>query len=308
MAMNPETADPNQAYVYPYHVYQDLIETALPDYLGCQDLKDGGQVGEAARYSLMNGGKRVRPILLLAVMSMLDNPIEDGLPFACAIEMIHTYSLIHDDLPCMDNDDQRRGQPTCHIKFGEDFAVLAGDHLLNRAYEILLSAISLNKPGTLEAARIIARAAGSRGMIGGQALDLSAEGQSIQLEDLEHLHRMKTGALIKAPILAAAALAQTDQATIDQLELLGEAIGLAFQIRDDILDVTASDTMLGKTAGKDERDQKATYVTLLGMEQAMVRLREATEQALTALASLEKMGYCTAFLRSLTCKLMDRNK
>jgi geranylgeranyl diphosphate synthase, type II len=288
--------------------YQDEVEEALPDFFPTQPAGQGGRVVEAAQYSLLGGGKRIRPALLLAVCDMLGHGRSVALPFACALEMIHTYSLIHDDLPCMDDDDLRRGRPTCHKAFGEAWAVLAGDALLNRAFEIMLDAISPANPGTLAAARLIGQAAGSRGMIGGQALDIAAKGRSIALDDLKTLHRMKTGALLWAPILAGAALAGADPAVTGLLDRYAGSIGLAFQIQDDILDATSDSQMLGKSAGKDERDNKPTYVSLLGLDDARTQLADAIRDAQSAAAGLAKHGLDTGFLTDLAHYLEFRPK
>ncbi len=290
-----------------YARYLAAVEAALPLYLPEQADADGGLVVAAARYSLLGGGKRFRPVLLLGTVDLLGGDWQRALPAACALEMIHTYSLIHDDLPCMDDDDLRRGRPTCHRVYGEAIAVLAGDTLLNRAYEVLLDAVDPTLPGTVAAARLIAHAAGSRGMIGGQTLDLAAEGRLIDEPSLRTLHRMKTGALIKAPILAAASLAGTAPAVTGILERYAEAIGLAFQIQDDILDVTSDAAALGKTAGKDQRDRKSTYVTLLGLDAARRRLDEAIAAARGCLAELHAAGPDMTFLSGLTTYLLDRS-
>jgi geranylgeranyl diphosphate synthase, type II len=289
-----------------YQQYLTDLETALPLYLPEQPREKGGLPVEAARYSLLGGGKRVRPVLLLAFCDLLGVERPAAMPFACALEMIHTYSLIHDDLPCMDDDDLRRGHPTCHRAYGEAVAILAGDTLLNRACEILLATVSLDLPGSLQAARLIAAAAGSKGMIGGQALDLAAEGKSIQLEDLRQIHKLKTGALIMAPVMAAACLAGASSEITMILENFASAIGLAFQIQDDILDVTADTAALGKSTGKDQRDQKSTYVALLGLEQARRHLVDSIGTARKALADLDRAGLRTEFLSGLTDYLLAR--
>lgn len=282
------------------------FEIELPDYLPEQPLEQGGRVTEAARYSLLSGGKRIRPVLLLVVCEMLDVSRSAAMPFACALEMIHTYSLIHDDLPCMDNDDLRRGNPTCHKVYGEALAVLAGDALLNRAYEILLSAVKTGLNGSVDASMAIAAAAGNQGMIGGQTLDLAAEGKMIPLAELQILHQMKTGALLKAPVMAAASLAGAESRISDQLEKYASAIGLAFQIQDDILDATSDSQTMGKTVGKDQRDQKATYVSLLGIENARQQLDNTISTAHDALKFLRSIGLDTFFLEGLADFLQVR--
>ncbi len=283
-----------------YDAFQAAVDAALPDYLPEQAELADGKVVEAARYSLLGGGKRIRPVLLLATAEMLGVNRSVALPFAVALEMIHTYSLIHDDLPCMDDDDLRRGRPTCHKVYSEALAVLAGDALLNRAYEILLDAIRPEIPGSVEAARRIASAAGSRGMIGGQSLDLAAAGQTITLPELRILHQLKTGALLKAPVLAAAALAGVDQEMTELLTEYAVALGLAFQIQDDILDTTSDAGTLGKTVGKDARDKKPTYVSLLGTSSAKVHLDDSISLAASTLHAMHLAGLKTHFLEGLT--------
>jgi geranylgeranyl diphosphate synthase type II len=290
--------------------FQDLvgqIETGLEAALPPLTESEGGRVVEASRYSLLGGGKRIRPVLLLATAESLGMPLELGLPYALAIEMIHTYSLIHDDLPCMDDDDFRRGRPTCHKQFGEAIAVLAGDALLNRAFEVVLDNKMSGHDNGLKAARIIAKAAGSQGMIGGQILDLAAEGRIIAPEALRLLHSLKTGRLIAAPVLAACALAGAAEDITGDFRVFAENLGLAFQIQDDILDVTASSEKLGKSTGKDSRDLKSTYVTLFGMDQSQSMLVEVTDQAKQALLRLAEHGYQVDFLVGLTEFLLTRD-
>lgn len=305
MARRPEPILPPDNCRRQYKIWQDQIEQVLPDYVGVAKPDQGGLAVEAARYSLLSGGKRLRPVLLLATAAMLGLSADRVMPFAAAVEMIHTYSLIHDDLPCMDNDDLRRGQPTCHKVYGEAMAVLAGDFLLNRACEVLLDAVDLAWPETVTAARLISRAAGGRGMIGGQVLDLTSAHKTISVQALQQLHRMKTGALLSAPVEAAAVLARARQQDLQALTAFGAAIGLAFQIRDDILDVTADAATLGKTTGKDDRDGKSTYVTMLGLTKADQRLRRAALEAETAL-DIVKQNHDVSFLRDLTRQLTDR--
>lgn len=284
-----------------------LIEQALPQALPEQAIDSGGLVVDAARYSLLAGGKRVRPILTLATAELLGLDISAVMPFALAIEMIHTYSLIHDDLPCMDDDDLRRGRPTCHKVYGEATAVLAGDTLLNSAYEVMLSAADPAVPQTIYAAQLIARSAGSRGMIGGQALDLAAEKNQIDGDSLKRLHQMKTGALLSAPVLTAAVMARAEPEIYSRLEQFSAAIGLAFQIQDDILDVTANSEQMGKTTGKDERDRKSTYVSLYGLDGARTELDQAINQAKQSLSELKvRYNLDTGFLNGLSDFLLNR--
>lgn len=290
-----------------YQAYLATIEAGLAAALPPQNEADGGSVVEASRYSLLGGGKRIRPVLLLATADCLGLGLEQALPYALALEMIHTYSLIHDDLPCMDDDDFRRGRPTCHKQFGEALAVLAGDNLLNRAYEIVLNDMMSGHENKIKAAQIIAKAAGSQGMIGGQTLDLAAEGRMISPEELRHLHSLKTGQLIAAPVLAACALAGADPEIKLEFRSFAENLGLAFQIQDDILDVTATADKLGKTTGKDSRDHKSTYISLFGLDKSQLMLIDVTDQAGQALNRLSGYGYDMQFLAGLTQFLLTRD-
>lgn len=290
-----------------YQSYLDLFEPYLEQAFPEQERAWGGDVATAARYSLLSGGKRIRPVLALATLACLGREPEQALPYAAALEMIHTYSLVHDDLPCMDDDDLRRGRPTCHKQFGEALAVLAGDALLNRAFEVILDDMTTGCQNKLEAARIIARAAGSSGMIAGQTLDLEAEGQLIPPEKLERLHQLKTGQLILAPVLSACALAGASDFVTSLFQTFAANLGLAFQIQDDILDVTASESRLGKSTGKDQRDQKSTYVTLFGLDTARTFLLDATRLAKEALGAAAGLGYDTTFLEDLADYLLQRD-
>jgi geranylgeranyl diphosphate synthase type II len=248
---------------------------------------------ETMRYSLFVGGKRVRPVLCLAAgRCVSDAPGLDErlLPAACALECVHTYSLIHDDLPAMDNDDLRRGQPTCHKKFGEAEAILAGDGLLTYAFELISSE---RFPGPEPAVRlrmtaILAKAAGSLGMVGGQFLDIASEEKQILFELLQTIHRSKTGALLTAAAQMGAVGGGADEAQLQALTEYGQAVGLAFQIADDLLDVTASTAQLGKTAGHDAEQGKATYPAFFGVEKSRVLANEAAERAVTALAAFDE--------------------
>jgi geranylgeranyl diphosphate synthase type II len=257
------------------------------------------RLGEAARYSLEAGGKRVRPVLCLLACEAVGGTAMAALPGALALEYVHTYSLIHDDLPAMDDDDLRRGRPTNHKVFGEGHAILAGDALLTEAFGVLAAA-DLDPVRRAEALKLLAESAGWRGMAGGQALDL--EGEKIASYDLDHLrliHRLKTGALLRASLEIGAVLGGAAPAERAVLRACGEAIGLAFQIQDDILDATATDAALGKRAGKDAGRGKITYPSLLGLEGARKALSEATETALCHLASLSNRNSLAAWARYL---------
>jgi geranylgeranyl diphosphate synthase type II len=262
----------------------------------------------AMRYSLIAGGKRLRPVLALAVCEMLGDDPRKVLPFACAIEMIHTYSLIHDDLPAMDNDDYRRGGPTNHKVFGEGTAILAGDALLNQAFEVMLENISANPTNALKginAMGIIAKAAGASGMIGGQVVDLESEGKDISKELLLHMYRCKTGALIKAPVLAAAVLCGADVNDMNMLEQFGNGIGLAFQVKDDILDIEGSSKEMGKNCGSDISNDKSTFVSLYGLEESKRLVCELTDRAADC---INGFGEKAVFLKALTEYLTKREK
>jgi len=242
----------------------------------------------AMRYSLFVGGKRIRPILCLAAGAAVDvDPAleEDLLPVACALECIHTYSLIHDDLPAMDDDDLRRGHPTNHKKFGEAAAILAGDGLLTFAFDLLSSPgnTSLDDAARLRIVQLVSRAAGSLGMVGGQTLDMAGEGKKIEFEMLKTIHRNKTGALITAAVLSGAVGARATSAQYEALRTYGDAIGLAFQIVDDLLDVTSTTEELGKTAGSDVEHNKATYPAYFGIDGTRDRAAQAIQASLDAL-------------------------
>ncbi len=257
------------------------------------------RLGEAVRYSLEAGGKRVRPVLCLLACEAVGGTAEQALPGALALEFVHTYSLIHDDLPAMDDDDLRRGRPTNHMVFGEGHAILAGDALLTEAFGVLASA-DLDPVRRAEALRLLAEGAGWRGMAGGQALDL--EGEKIEGYNLDHLrliHRLKTGALLRASLEIGAVLGGATLADRAALRAYGEAIGLAFQIQDDILDATATEADLGKRTGKDAGKGKITYPSLLGLDGARNALSEATETALCHLASLPNRTSLAAWARYL---------
>ncbi len=265
-------------------------------------------VYDAMAYSVKAGGKRIRPVLALAVGDMLGADLEDVLKFGVAIECIHTYSLIHDDLPCMDNDDLRRGMPTCHKKFGESTALLAGDGLLTMAFELLtdFSAYkTLSAETVLKATREIAKAAGCAGMIGGQVVDLESEGSpNVTEKTLTYMHNRKTGALIRVSVLAGAIAAGADEKKTEALIRFADGIGLAFQVQDDILDCTGDADVLGKPIGSDAENEKTTYVSLLGLDNARKKAEELTQNAISA---LDEFGIKAEFLREFACYLMQRN-
>lgn len=246
---------------------------------------DPTKLRTAMRYSLFNGGKRVRPTLAyaaaLAIKPDIDLPRID--PVACALECLHSYSLVHDDLPAMDDDDLRRGKPTCHIAFNEATAILAGDGLQTLAFEVLLG-IDAPAEVKVQLLKCLAQASGADGMVLGQAIDLAAVDQQLSLSQLETMHRYKTGALIRASVAMGALAANASQAQLEALDVYAAAIGLAFQVQDDILDVTMDTETLGKQQGADIARNKPTYVSLLGLETAKSKATELHQQALTALA------------------------
>lgn len=301
---------PDESFRTQLEIYQSLINDSLEGaFTGEESSID--MTMEAALYSLMAGGKRIRPVLMFAVGDMLNLPLSEVLPFACAIEMIHTYSLIHDDLPCMDNDDLRRGMPTCHVKYPESIALLAGDALLNRAYETLFEICADADPRKIKASSFLAEMAGFKGMIGGQTMDLLSEGKKISYEQLLELHKRKTGCLLTAPVLIPVYLqsenAQTEFLT-DRLSEFSAHIGLAFQIKDDILDFTSTKDVLGKSTGKDAAENKSTFVTLYSLGRAQELLEKEMDDAQSSLELLEKSGYDTRFLMQLNQYLLVRSK
>lgn len=261
--------------------YIELINNALEQYLP----KSDDIVSQAMRYSVENGGKRVRPSLMLGFCELCGGDAEKALPLACALEMIHTYSLIHDDLPCMDNDDFRRGKPSCHIKFGYEYALLAGDALLTLAFETALKS-ELPPEITVAATKELAVAAGWAGMVGGQVIDLQNEGKKVSVEEIERMDALKTGELIRAAcVLGCMAAGRNDK--IPFAEEYARCEGLAFQIVDDILDVTSDTETLGKPVGSDSENEKCTYVSLLGLEKSKELVSELTAKAKTLLKNFD---------------------
>jgi geranylgeranyl pyrophosphate synthase len=259
---------------------------------------------EACAYSLANGGKRIRPMLVYAAATALgggDSPALDHA--ACAVEMLHSYSLVHDDLPAMDNDDWRRGKPTCHKAFGEAVAILVGDALQARAFELLAQAPGIEDSERVRLVQVLAAAAGPRGMAGGQLIDLEATGKRVAIAALQDLHALKTGALIRAAVTMGAICAGASPAHRDLLDRYASAIGLAFQIQDDILDVTGDGSMLGKTQGKDAAANKSTYVSLVGLDEARQWTQVLLAEAETALCAF---GERAVLLRDIARYVIDR--
>jgi geranylgeranyl diphosphate synthase type II len=260
-------------------------------------------IHRAMRYSVQAGGKRVRPILCLESARIFSADVNPVLPVACALEFIHTYSLIHDDLPALDNDDLRRGKPTCHKKFGEAAAILAGDALLTLAFETLADAPLEPVRRVAIISQVAASAGTVNGMVGGQVADLEAEGRPIQPSELEYIHRSKTAALIRASVVSGAIAGGADDGDVMRLKVFGETIGWAFQVVDDILDVEESSAALGKTAGKDAAQQKATYPSLYGLEKSR---QFAKELETRAMAEIETYGGRAARLRELAVMIVNR--
>lgn len=259
-------------------------------------------VCDASRYSLLLGGKRIRPALMLEFARVCGGEEREVLPFAVALEMIHTYSLIHDDLPCMDNDDMRRGKPACHIEFGEDIALLAGDTLLTESFGVALTS-STSDDKKLAALSVLAKNAGLHGMIGGQVMDLSFEKTNPTADELKEMYLLKTGALLKSAAQIGCILAGADCETQKKACEYAENLGLAFQIIDDILDLIGDQTLLGKPIGSDEANNKTTFVTLYGLEKAKELAKEFTNNAL---AALECFKGDTTNLKLITNYLLDR--
>lgn len=285
--------------------YVELLEEALSASLPRGDELQK-ELFSSMEYSLLSGGKRIRPILVLEFCRLSGGKIPAALPFACALEMIHTYSLIHDDLPCMDNDEMRRGRRTNHLVYGESTALLAGDALLTLAFETMLSPKAIRLAGSGKAAAAagtLARAAGALGMVGGQVIDLASEGKQIPLATLRIMDERKTGALIVAAAKMGCILGGASSEQTAAAEEYAKCIGLAFQIVDDILDVTGDSTLLGKNTGGDDLNQKSTYVSLMGMEGAKKAVRELTTEAIEA---LERFGGDTEYLCSFARELAVR--
>jgi geranylgeranyl diphosphate synthase type II len=274
---------------------KEIVDSALEKYF--QNRPDSAGEGvfptslhKAIRYSLFAGGKRIRPILSMAAFEAVGGKGNGILPFACALEMIHTYSLIHDDLPALDNDDYRRGKPTCHKVFGEAIGILAGDGLLTEAFKLMTSQSvqgpSLRDGGwVLDVIHEVAQAAGILGMVGGQVLDIESEGKEVDLPTLQYIHTHKTGALILVSVRVGARLGGAKEETLKAFTRYGERIGLAFQIADDILNVEGKAALLGKKTGSDLSRGKATYPSLLGVEESKRRARELLEFAVDAIRS-----------------------
>jgi geranylgeranyl diphosphate synthase type II len=281
---------------------EQILEKYLPFTTGLQKT-----VSEAMSYSLLAGGKRLRPILMLESYQLFGGQGQVIEPFAAAIEMIHTYSLVHDDLPAMDNDKYRRGKLTCHAKYGEAMGILAGDGLLNLAFETAGNAFDLtDEPAQVgRAIQVLAGKAGMYGMLGGQVIDVETEGASdLTMDVILEIHRLKTAALLEASLMVGGILAGAGERQLEMLEQIGQKVGIAFQIQDDILDVTGNQELLGKPVGSDAKNEKTTSVTLLGLEGTSAKVRELSRQAVELAGSLPGD---TEFLRELIRMLTVRD-
>lgn len=267
---------------------RQIVENALEEHLCALTPPISGRVEKAMGYSLMAGGKRLRPILCMAACEAVGGTAQTALDTACALEMIHTYSLIHDDLPAMDDDDFRRGRPTCHKAFDEATAVLAGDALLTAAFHLLARASAPSASVALEAIRLIAEASGAFGMIEGQMRDIEAEGRPLDLDALRELHGLKTGALIRASVETGALLGGATAGQRGALRRYAEKIGLAFQVTDDILNVEGDPALMGKGVGTDAEHHKATYPSLMGLSESKAYAAELVDDAVCALIELEE--------------------
>lgn len=281
----------------------ELVENQMDKYL---EIRYPENIFEAMRYSIFAGGKRVRPILMMAACEAVGGDLRDVLPFACAIEMIHTYSLIHDDLPAMDNDDFRRGKKTCHKQFDEATAILAGDCLLNYAFEIMMNYVyeKFDKK-YIRAAKILAENSGTKGMLVGQVVDILSEGKNIDKDTLMYIHDNKTGGLIKAAVMVGAIIGDGNEEIIKAFEKMGYNIGIAFQIKDDILDVISTTEVLGKPVLSDEKNNKVTYVTMFGLEDAQKDFENLSAEAI---GLINRYAESPDFLLAYLSELINRIK
>ncbi len=285
--------------MFDFNAQYEIYRTAVEDYLDglFRTERPYGKLQEAMRYSLLAGGKRVRPVLTLAFCDMLGGNWRDALPMACALELIHTFSLIHDDLPCMDNDDLRRGKPTCHKVYGETMAVLAGDALQPEAFALIANAPSMSAQQRVDAVAALAGAIGGDGMVAGQVLDLSGNCRSEREANL--LHSLKTGKLLAVSAELGCIAADCDCTVREKAIKYGEHIGLAFQVRDDMLDVIGNEEEFGKPIGSDQEECKVTYVDLLGLDGCRVLVEQETALALSMLEGLSGNEFLCCFARQL---------
>lgn len=282
---------------------ETILKKYLPEQTGYQK-----QIMEAMEYSVMAGGKRLRPMLMKETYELFGGKEEVIEPFMAALEMIHTYSLVHDDLPAMDNDDYRRGRKTTHVVYGEAMGILAGDALLNYAFETAAKAFSVFPERSLEigkAIQILGKKAGIYGMIGGQVVDVASAGKSVSKEVLDFIYELKTSALIESAMMIGATLAGASDEEIEKVEIIAKNVGIAFQIQDDILDVTSTSEVLGKPVLSDEKNEKTTYVTLVGIEKAKEYVEQISNEAIELLDGFEKKN---DFLAELLKELIHREK
>lgn len=285
--------------------YIDKVRENILDHL--KTYQHSETIYNASKYSIEAGGKGLRPLLLFTALEALDTDIEKGISAASAIEMIHTYSLIHDDLPAMDNDDLRRGKPTNHIVFGEAAAILAGDNLLNESFNVIAKDKNLSAEVRIKLVETISNRSGQSGMISGQMLDIEAENRKTSLEELESIHAYKTGALIKAPVLSACIIAQAAPEISERLEKFSEVIGVLFQIKDDILDLEGNPELTGKNTGSDAKKGKVTYISELGLNGAKEALAKKVSEANSILNSLDEL-ISTAGLRKIVQMFAERDQ
>ncbi len=281
-----------------YNQKKAMVDAALEQYFN-DPTKPYARLTESMHYSLTAGGKRLRPVLVLSFCEACGGDVEAALPVACALEMVHTYSLIHDDLPCMDNDDLRRGKPTNHVIYGECTATLAGDALQAEAFRAILES-KLPVAARAECARLLAEAAGIDGICGGQQLDMEGDGKQLTRNQLIEIHTRKTAAMIRAACLMGIACGNGSEAQIQAAETYAQAVGLAFQIRDDMLDVISTDAELGKPIGSDAQEGKTTFMSLLGQAACEQEIHDLTDQAVQAVASeFSNAAFLQALARSL---------
>ena len=282
---------------------EDILQEYLPKQRGYQSV-----IMEAMGYSLLAGGKRLRPMLMQETFHLYDGTSKALRPFMAALEMIHTYSLVHDDLPAMDNDEYRRGRKTTHIVYGEDMGILAGDALLNYAFETAFRAFVIEPEKSLSIGRALAvlgEKAGIYGMIGGQVIDVKETGHAVSKDVLDTIYRLKTAALIEAAMMIGAILGGASEEDVKKVERIAEYVGVAFQIQDDILDVTSTSEVLGKPVHSDEKNEKTTYVTLMGIDEAKKEVERLSNEAITLLHQLPGKN---AFLEELLLQLIHRDK
>lgn len=292
-----------QAFQEKQKEVEEILSGYLPEKQGLQKT-----IFDAMEYSLMAGGKRIRPILMREAYHLFGGSDEKVIePFMAAMEMVHTYSLVHDDLPAMDNDDYRRGRKTTHVVYGEDMGILAGDALLNYAFETASRCFDETEdlPAAAKAFQIFSRKAGVYGMVGGQVVDVERTGQPLDKEVLEFIYTLKTGALLESSLMVGAALAGADDASLEKMEQIGRCVGMAFQIQDDILDCTSTTQELGKPVHSDEKNEKTTYVSLYGIEKSHQAVEEYSHQAV---ALLENLPGKNPFLEDLIEYLINRTK